>query len=220
MSESHAAFDSHNSQFIQPTALGAVLGVRGSEARVGLPAPSLSETLRATVGTFMAIGAGAHRLVGVVTEVDSNADRHEPRFGAIAKVDLMGEIRWIDGVERFVRGVSSYAAIGDPVRIIGADELRLVYSSTSANLIKIGALHHDDTIPATLDIGNLLSKHFAILGSTGVGKSSGVAVLINAILDARPNLRIFLLDGHNEYGRCFGERANVISEIGRASCRE
>ena len=74
--------------------LGTVLGVRGSEARVGLPAPSLSEALRATVGTFLAIAAGAHRLIGVVTEVDSNSDNHGARFGAVARVDLMGEIKW------------------------------------------------------------------------------------------------------------------------------
>ena len=72
-------------------------------------------------------------------------------------------------------------------------------------------MHHDETIHATVDVDNLLTKHFAILGSTGVGKSSGVAVMINAILDARPELRVFLLDGHNEYGRCFGSRANVVN---------
>jgi len=85
--------------------LGAVLGVRGSEARVGLPAPALSDLQRATVGTFLAIAAGPHRLVGVVTEVDGNADRGDPRFGAIARVDLMGEIKQDHGVEHFVRGV-------------------------------------------------------------------------------------------------------------------
>jgi DNA helicase HerA-like ATPase len=191
--------------------LGAVLGVRGSEARVGLPAPALSDLQRATVGTFLAIAAGPHRLVGVVTEVDGNADRGDPRFGAIARVDLMGEIKQDHGVEHFVRGVSAYPAIGDSARIIGAEELRLIYRTSGVRTIDVGALHHDETIHATVDVDNLLAKHFAILGSTGVGKSSGVAVLINAILDARPDLRAFLLDGHNEYGRCFGSRANVVS---------
>ena len=193
------------------TSLGAVIGVKGSEARVGLPAPALSDLLRATVGTFLAIAAGPNRLVGVVTEVDGNADRGDPRFGAIARVYLMGEIKQDNGVERFVRGVSAYPAIGDSARIIGADELRLIYRATGARTIDVGTLHHDETIHATVDVDNLLSKHFAVLGSTGVGKSSGVAVLINAILDARPELRVFLLDGHNEYGRCFGPRANVVS---------
>jgi hypothetical protein len=191
--------------------LGAVLGVRGSEARVGLPAPAISDSLRATVGTFLAIAAGSHLLVGVVTEVDSNTDRGDPRFGAVARVDLMGEIKQVDGVEHFFRGVSAYPAIGDRARAIGVDELRLIYRTSGARTIDVGALHHDATIHATVDVDNLLSKHFAILGSTGVGKSSGVAVLINEILDARPDLRVFLLDGHNEYGRCFGSRANVVS---------
>jgi DNA helicase HerA-like ATPase len=35
----------------------------------------------------------------------------------------------------------------------------------------------------------MLSKHFAVLGTTGVGKSSGVALILRQILDARPNLR-------------------------------
>jgi len=200
-----------NPPSLAEASLGAVLGVRGSEARVGLPAPALSDLLRATVGTFLAIAAGQHRLVGVVTEVDGNADRGNPRFGAIARVDLMGEIKQSDGVEHFVRGVSAYPAIGDSARIIGTDELRLIYRSSGARTIDVGTLHHDESIHATVDVDNLLAKHFAILGSTGVGKSSGVAVLINAILEARPDLRVFLLDGHNEYGRCFGSRANVVS---------
>ena len=52
----------------------------------------------------------------------------------------------------------------------------------------------------------MLSKHFAMLGTTGVGKSSGVAVILQEILEARPDLRIFLIDPHNEYGRCFGDK--------------
>jgi uncharacterized protein len=211
MSASFPSFDPSSSSAIRPASLGAVIGVRGSEARVGLPAPSLSEALRATVGSFLAIAAGAHRLIGVVTEVDGNSNGQDTRFGAIARVDLMGEIKWVDEAQHFMRGVSAYPAIGDTASIIGTDELRLVYRATSAKMVNIGALHHDDTISATLDVDNLLSKHFAILGSTGVGKSSGVAVLISEILDVRPDLRVFLLDGHSEYGRCFGPRANVVS---------
>jgi uncharacterized protein len=36
-------------------------------------------------------------------------------------------------------------------------------------------------------------------------------LLLNEILKARPNLRIFLLDVHNEYGRCFGDRSLVLN---------
>ncbi len=210
---SNSSFDFSADSPVEATTLGTVLSVRGSEACIGLPAPALNEQLRATVGAFLAIAAGRHRLIGVVTEVASNDEGGgDKRFGAVASVDMMGEIVIDDlGAERFSRGVSAYPAIGDAARIIGRNELRIVYKASSASAINIGALHNDDSIAACVDIDNLLSKHFAVLGSTGVGKSSGVAVILNEILDLRPDLRIFLLDGHNEYGRCFGSRANIVN---------
>ena len=66
-------------------------------------------------------------------------------------------------------------------------------------------------VGAYVDVDEMLNKHFAVLGSTGVGKSSGVSLLLNEILTSRPHLRVFLLDVHNEYGRCFGERALVLN---------
>ena len=59
-----------------------------------------------------------------------------------------------DGVEHFVRGVSAYPAIGDSARIIGVDELRLIYRTSGARTIDIGALHHDRrfTRPSTSTI--------------------------------------------------------------------
>ena len=55
------------------------------------------------------------------------------------------------------------------------------------------------------------SKHFAVLGTTGVGKSTAVALILRAILEKKANLRIFLIDPHNEYGHCFGDLARVVS---------
>jgi len=209
----NSSFDYSSRSPIEATTLGSVLSVRGSEACVGLPAPAINDQLRPTVGTFLAIAAGRRRLIGVVTEVASSGDAEaDARSGAVARVDLMGEIETdAAGAERFSRGVSGYPAIGDVVRVIGRDELRLIYKAASASAITIGALHLDDSIAACVDVDNLLSKHFAVLGSTGVGKSSGVAVILNEILDVRPNLRIFLFDGHNEYGHSFGSRANVVN---------
>ena len=55
----------------------------------------------------------------------------------------------------------------------------------------------------------MLGKHFALLGSTGVG--SGVAVLLRQILEVRSNLRIFLIDPHNEYAGSFRDKAQVLT---------
>jgi DNA helicase HerA-like ATPase len=56
----------------------------------------------------------------------------------------------------------------------------------------------------------MVRKHFAIFGSTGAGKSSGVALILREIIDARPDLRMLLIDPHNEYGACFEDRAHVV----------
>ena len=57
----------------------------------------------------------------------------------------------------------------------------------------------------------MLCKHFAVLGTTGVGKSSAVVLLLRQILAARSDLRVLLLDAHNEYGRCFEDKAQVLN---------
>ena len=85
--------------------------------------------------------------------------------------------------------------------MISSDQLRLIYTPAGRRTINIGQLNHDSAIAAHIDVDNLISKHFAILGSTGVGKSSGVTVILTEIMRARPDVRIFLLDGHNEYGQ-------------------
>ena len=80
-----------------------------------------------------------------------------------------------------------------------------------AKSVKIGHLQQDSSVSVCVDIDEVLSKHFAVLGTTGVGKSSAVALILHQILRARPNLRVLLLDVHNEYGRCFGDRAYVVN---------
>jgi len=191
--------------------LGVVLSVRGAEARVAMPVAQAAHA-RATVGDFVRIFAGQRRLIGVITEVEAqDGGGVALPERAIARIDVMGEIVSDPaGRERFQRGVSAYPAIGDAAGVVARDDLRLIYEG-DANGADIGWLHHDESIPARISIENMLNKHFAVLGSTGVGKSSGVAVILNAVMQAAPNVRILLLDGHSEFGRCFGARANVVT---------
>jgi uncharacterized protein len=195
---------------------GRVLSVSGSQASVGLPAKSLDPANEAsiTVGKFLRIQRAKSLLVGMITEVSletSTAARDEG-YIATARLDMMGEIKQRDdGKHYFQRGVTDYPAIGDPAALITRDELRLIYDISGSDTIDIGYLQQDPTIGAYINVDEMLSKHFAVLGTTGVGKSSGVALILRQILDARPNLRLFLLDGHNEYARCFGDRALVLN---------
>jgi len=166
---------------------------------------------RATVGRFVSIRSTSSTIVAIITEVSSEQLQDSGRYFAYASVDLLGEILGDSERQRFQRGVTSYPAIDDPVSLISNQELRTIYAPKGLDQINIGTLQQDPSVTAYVDVEEMLSKHFAVLGSTGVGKSSGVSLLLNEILKVRPQLRLFLLDVHNEYGRCFGERALVVN---------
>ncbi len=196
--------------------IGRVLSVRGSQATVGLPEANWNEPDedRATVGKYLSIRCAGKVVVGVVTDasIQTLAVARERGFTVTALVDLMGEIRRReDGTEYFSRGVTDYPAIGDAAISTTNVELKIIYDISGSDTIEIGTLQQDTTLPAYINVDEMLRKHFAVLGTTGVGKSSGVAVILREILASRPDLRIFLVDPHNEYGSCFGSRAQVLT---------
>src|SRR5450631_679519 len=195
------------------TSFGRVILVRGSLARVGLLAMGQipASEIRATVGRFVSIRCANSTIVAMITEVSCEDLPTSDSYIASASVDLLGEILGGPDRPKFQRGVTNYPTIGDAVELITNQELRTVYAPTGSDQINVGTLQQDPSVIAYVDVEEMLSKHFAVLGSTGVGKSSGVSLLLNEILKARPNLRIFLLDVHNEYGRCFGNRSLVLN---------
>jgi DNA helicase HerA-like ATPase len=199
-----------------PQPIGRVLAVNGSQASIGLvPAqPGATDEARATVGKFLTIRSGTSLLIGMITEVSVEVPMgaRDKGFCATAKLDLMGEImRDPTRGTRFQRGVANYPAIGDAVAMMSNAELRVIYEMSGTGSINIGHLQQDNSIGGYINGAEMVGKHFAVLGTTGVGKSSGVAIILHELLRTRPDLRIFLVDAHNEYGRFFGDNAVVLT---------
>ena len=194
--------------------LGRVISVNGSQAIIRLRPRGGSWTpdARVTVGKFLGIRTGQGLVIGVLTKISTDAADAQQGGHATGQLDLLGEIR-TDGRNGafFDRGVKEYPTIGDAADLIAHPDLRLVFDVSGSDTINIGHLQQDEAIGAYVKVDDLVRKHFAVFGTTGVGKSSGVALILQQILDARPDLRIFLIDPHNEYGRCFGERAQVLT---------
>jgi len=184
-----------------------VLSVSGSQAQVRFPIAA--NDLRATVGKFLGIRAGTALVVGVITKVTIEPGREDH---ASAALDMLGEIKDCDSATAFFqRGVTEYPMIGDGVNVVTQRELKLIFDMSGPGTIDIGALQQDASIPACINVDDMVRKHFAVFGTTGVGKSSGIAVLLRQILEARPDLRVFLIDPHNEYNLCFDDRAQPMS---------
>jgi uncharacterized protein len=89
--------------------------------------------------------------------------------------------------------------------------LAVIYDYGGEQIITVGRLSQDPSIEATLRVKDLLQKHFAVLGTTGCGKSSAVALLLREVMDVSAATRVLLIDPHNEYRGAFAERAEVVS---------
>ena len=197
----------------RPEPIGRVTAVTGSKATIELSAVT-AVSGGATVGKFLAVVTLHGLIVGLITEIGEqplNSGDKGQTFRKIAEIDLIGEIRTQAAASQFGRGVSHYPNIDDAAVMLSEAELRLIYGSSNGDRVAVGHLQQSQNVRVHIDIESLVNRHFAIVGTTGVGKSSGVAIILRKILDVRPNLRIFLVDPHNEYGRCFGDKAQVLT---------
>jgi DNA helicase HerA-like ATPase len=196
--------------------IGSVLAVNGAQATVGLMPTRVgtSDDARATVGKFLCIPGSKSLIIGLITDVsvEMPSTARDKGFVATAKLDLMGEIRRDPARgPRFQRGVASYPAIGDSVTMMSNADLRVIYELAGSGTINIGHLQQDPSVGGFINGNDMVGKHFAVMGTTGVGKSSGVAIILNELQKSRPDLRIFLVDPHNEYGRFFDSSAQVLT---------
>lgn len=160
------------------------------------------------VGSLAKI-SGTRDLIGIVNSIEIDPDS---RWECLLSVALVGEISVSpQGAAVFQRGVSHYPPLGEEMTTVTSTDLQTVYARPSVPNVRIGRLGNNELQPAFVMIDELLAKHFAILGSTGCGKSCSVSVILSELLEAQPNAHVILLDPHNEYSAAFGDRAEVIN---------
>ena len=208
-----------------PTFLGKVAVVSGAAISVRLArsvASGLSiisgQTYRVgQVGSFVRVPQGYQDLFGVVSE--AGADAIPERMNAIddtgrwMKVELVGEI--VGGT--FERGISQFPNIGDFVHLAIDEHLQKIYDIRGHGHVTIGKLSSAESISAKIALNELVTRHSAVLGSTGSGKSTTVASLLRAItsaVDGRksyPSARVLMLDVHGEYSAPLSDVAQVFS---------
>lgn len=186
--------------------LGSVASITGSQMTVRLDGDAQDDT-NARIGAMVKAQGRRRDVVGTISAVEAGAfgEKHP-----VLIVDLVGEI--VAGEQpQFHRGVSHHPVAGAPVIPATEEDLRIIFARPSDSNIRLGTLYDNPTQPAYLEIDDLLSKHFAVLGASGSGKSCSVALILRNILEQHPNAHVLLLDPHNEYARAFGPLADVIS---------
>jgi uncharacterized protein len=205
---------------VDPTLLGTVEDVSGATIRIKLAQATVSglsfiegQGYRVgQVGGFVRIPLGFVNLYGVVSQVGASAvperlasiEQHGNRW---MTVQLVGEGQ--PGVG-FDRGISQFPTIGDPAHLVTEVDLRTIYGRPSdPRFVQVGRLASANTIPALVEIDKLVTRHSAVVGTTGSGKSTTVAGLLTALSDSAlyPSARILVIDIHGEYGKALADRA-------------
>lgn len=195
--------------------LGRVVACNGAHATIAAVAERGETELTElwSVGKLISITVGKNRVVALAysmqTGVRDWSENDDTKF--LIEVELLGEVRvGPDGREQFSRGISRYPYLGAIAHRIRSADLVKIYDPGKSETCVIGKLTQDESIDASIHVPTMLSKHFAIVGSTGVGKSTAVSLLLHKAIEADPKLRVLILDPHNEFAAAFPEHAVTI----------
>ncbi|MBI2796654.1 MAG: ATP-binding protein [Gemmatimonadetes bacterium] len=216
-----------------PTFVGTVQSVTGTDVTVELgdeTVTGLSFVAGAAyrigqVGTFVRIPMGFASLFGVVSQVGAGAaplreDGAHTYGNRWLRVQLIGES---GAGGRFARGISQHPTIDDRVHIVTEDDLKTIYGpSEPSGFVTIGTIASAAAIPALVDVNRLVTRHSAVVGSTGAGKSTTVSAVLRALSNSSryPSSRVLILDMHGEYARALGAQAAVFRVSADASAGE
>lgn len=215
----------------EPTYIGQVASVTGGVIRVRMRLDTPSTLIMVEgdsyrvgqVGAFFRLPLGYSQLYAICTQVGADAAPpaiQNPNNSSFAVDDVSSAgFRWMTIVlfgeslgNKFERGVGQYPTIGDEVHIVTTKDLAVIYSTQKADgTINVGNIAASGGIPARLDLKNLVTRHTAVVGSTGAGKSNLVTTLLETISSGDfPSARILVIDPHGEYGSALGNKAQVL----------
>ena len=199
-------------------AIGQVFEIAGSGSQIRMDGAALtaiqthadpSVAMSGQVGSQVKMIVGDNWLIANVRTMRGNESGE-----VVALVDFLGEgTKGSSGkVSNFRRGVTRYPIPGSPVFAVTTDDLRAIFAATDEPHVEIGTVYPTEDIRGALYVDPMLSKHFAILGSTGTGKSTSVALILHRISELSPEGHIVMIDPHGEYSAAFkscGEIFNV-----------
>lgn len=161
-----------------------------------------------SVGGLVKIATAGRFLVAALNELRADPDSQD---WLVAEVDYLGqgEHGQDDTLTDFRRGVEVFPQPGDSFSLASDADYRVMFAPPDQPHILLGTVYPTTDIKAPILYDNLLGRHFAVVGSSGTGKSTTVSLLLDRIIDKGPHAHVIILDPHGEYAHAFGDRAKV-----------
>ena len=193
--------------------IGNVIKVESGEVDVLVTAPGLEivqagRTYRlGQLGTYATIPLEGRTIIGFVTSASRQTGADGTPGGAMTiSLQLLGEIK--DGL--FARGVNEYPIVDDEVFVAVRDDFERIFGGFDEQLSNqqhpqsfcLGRFALSTDFEVKILGSEFLSKHVAIVGNSGSGKSCTTAKILQELLDLSQS-QIVLFDMHGEYRACF-----------------
>lgn len=190
---------------------------------VDLPGPAgPTPLLIGQPGTFVLVSLPAGYLLCMVTGIDMKEERissvESKQAGEdsvllldrVSRVLTTVPVGTLDAAGKFERGADTLPTVNAPSFAVDAATIDGIYAGYAEGTFSLGTLSLLPNQPAKINLDAFLTRHAAILGQTGGGKSWTVASVIQK-LSQFPQSTVVLFDLHGEYGDAFGAEADVIS---------
>ena len=202
-------------------AIGAVVDIGGGGARLEIDGvrlsalssdPDPSVAMSGQVGSQVKIECGKKWLLANVRSLKGSGSGDNK---VSAEIDFLGEgdeDQQTGRIVNFKRGITAYPIPGNRVFPVTGRDLKQMFSADERPHIEIGTVYPTQDVRGALYVDALLGKHFALLGSTGTGKSTSAALIMHRICELMPEGHIVMIDPHGEYSAAFkgyGELFNV-----------
>ena len=194
------------------TPIGNVIEIAGSSSQVRMSLAGVAKLTEANdpclamggqVGSLIKVKVGSTWLMANIRTLKTD----DARDGmAIAYIDFLGEgdeERLTGKVYNFRRGVTRYPSPGSQAFPVTSADMKQMYAADDRPHIEIGTVYPTKDIRGAMFIDAMLGKHFALLGSTGTGKSTSAALILHKICDLAPQGHIVMIDPHGEYSAAF-----------------
>jgi DNA helicase HerA-like ATPase len=194
--------------------IGIVFEIAGSSSMVMLDPSALEVTIgdadpviaaAGSVGSQIKMRVGGTWLIANIRSLKL-VDGQGSTDMIAATVDFLGEgdeEKLTGKLYKFRRGVTRYPTPGCGVYPVSTADLKQIYAADDRANIEIGTVYPTKDIRAALYVDAMLGKHFALLGSTGTGKSTSAALILHRICEMAPQGHIVMVDPHGEYAAAF-----------------
>ncbi|WP_374127348.1 MULTISPECIES: ATP-binding protein [unclassified Sphingomonas] len=204
-----------NPQTETASGIGVVFEIAGSSSQILLDSVALDRLAQSAdpviasagqVGAQVKMRIGSTWLIANIRSLKLADGQGDHGDHIIAAIDFLGEgdeEKLTGKLYKFRRGVTRYPMPGCAVYPVSTADLKQIYAADDRANIEIGTVYPTRDIRAALYIDALLGKHFALLGSTGTGKSTSAALILHRICDMAPQGHIVMVDPHGEYAAAF-----------------